>query len=68
MKKSIGRKRHKKVRSKGTKCHWRDLYKSHQNALGVLNFVLFLPSVVLEMKELAPSLALEACMYWHNAI
>jgi len=28
---------------------------------------LFLPSVVLEMKELAPSLALEACMYWHNA-
>lgn len=28
---------------------------------------LFLPSVVLEMKGLAPSLALEACMYWHNA-
>lgn len=37
-------------------------------SVGILNFVLFLPSVVLEMKGLAPSLALEACMYWHNAI
>lgn len=32
----------------------------NRKALGVLNFVLFLPSVVLEMKGLAPSLALEA--------
>lgn len=32
----------------------------NQKALGVLNFILFLPSVVLEMKGLAPSLALEA--------
>lgn len=68
MKNQLVKKTHKKVRRSKVQNTTVDTCKSHQKAVGVLNFVLFLPSVVLEMKGLAPSLALEACMYWHNAI